>query len=86
MVYNESDFIKSIEESFKAYKEKGARSTAKLKPIHKFIAETLAKIWGDSFDVCYLGNKSKEFTVKGKYSKEFTVKGKYYDKDIDITR
>jgi hypothetical protein len=29
MIYKEPDFIKAIEQSFKAYKEKGARSTAK---------------------------------------------------------
>jgi hypothetical protein len=75
MIYNNKDFLKAIEDSFKAYKEKGARSTAKLKPIHKFVADTLANIWGNGFEVCYLGDDSKEATVEGKY----------YPKDIDIT-
>jgi len=75
MIYNEKDFIKAIEQSFKMYKLHGARSTAKLKPIHKFIAETLGKIWKNGFEICYLGDETKEVTVDGKY----------YPKDIDIT-
>jgi len=75
MIYSEKDFLKAITNSFKAYKEKGARSTAKLKPIHKFVADTLSKIWGKDFEICYLGNNTKEKTVEGKY----------YPKDIDIT-
>lgn len=75
MIYNEKDFLKAIEQSFKAYKEKGARSTAKLKPIHKFVAETLAKIWGNTFEIKYMGDTASEATVEGKY----------YPKDIDIT-
>ncbi|MDR0547375.1 MAG: hypothetical protein LBG77_07320 [Dysgonamonadaceae bacterium] len=75
MIYNEKDFLKAIEDSFAAYKEKGARSTAKLKPIHKFVAETLGKIWGNGFEIKYLGEETTEATVEGKY----------YPKDIDIT-
>ena len=75
MIYNEKEFLKAIEKSFQAYKEKGARSTAKLKPIHKFVADTLAKIWGNGFEICYLGDGVREKTVAGKY----------YPKDIDIT-
>jgi hypothetical protein len=75
MNYNEEIFLKAIEDSFKAYKEKGARSTAKLKPIHKFVADTLNKIWGDNFEIYYMGDTSKEATIEGKY----------YPKDIDIT-
>jgi len=75
MTYNENNFLKAIEQSFSAYKEKGARSTARLKPIHKFVAETLGEIWGNDFEICYLGDETKEATVNGKY----------YPKDIDIT-
>jgi len=75
MGYNENDFIKAIEQSFKMYKLHGARSTAKLKPIHKFIAETLAKIFGQDYDLHFMGDANKEMTVAGKY----------YPKDIDIT-
>ena len=75
MIYNEKDFLKAIEKSFQAYKEKWARSTAKLKPIHRFVADTLAKIWRNSFEICYLSDDTQEKTVEGKY----------YPKDIDIT-
>jgi hypothetical protein len=75
MIYNELEFVKAIEQSFKAYKEKGARSTAKLKPIHKFVAGILAKIWDKEFKIYYLGDDTKEATVEGKY----------YPKNIDIT-
>jgi hypothetical protein len=75
MIYNEKDFLEAIAKSFKAYKEKGARSTAKLKPIHYFVADTLKKIWGSHFEIHYLGNDIKEMEVEGKY----------YTKNIDIT-
>ncbi|MDR0560959.1 MAG: hypothetical protein LBG92_12410, partial [Prevotellaceae bacterium] len=45
------------------------------KPIHKFVAETLAKIWGNTFEIKYMGDTASEATVEGKY----------YPKDIDIT-
>jgi len=75
MKYNEQEFLKALEASFIAYKEHGARSTAKLKPIHKLIADTLANIWGKAYSIYFLGEESKEMTVEGKY----------YPKDIDIT-
>jgi len=74
-MYNEQNFLKAIEQSFAAYKEKGARSNAKLKPIYKFVADTLSDIWGDGFDLCYLADDNREKKVEGKY----------YPKDIDIT-
>ena len=75
MKYNEQKLIKALEASFKAYKELGARSTAKLKPLHKYLANILSKIWGKDYTVHFLGEESKEMTVEGKY----------YPKDIDIT-
>ena len=75
MIYNEKDFIKALEQSFKMYKLHGARSTAKLKPIHKFVADTLAKIFGKGFELHFMGDENREMTVEGKY----------YPKDIDIT-
>jgi hypothetical protein len=74
MVYSETNFLKAIESSFKAYKEKGARSTAKIKPVHKFVAETLEKIWGKGFEIRYLGEGVKEAAIEGKY----------YSKNVDI--
>jgi hypothetical protein len=43
-VYNEQSFMTAIEESFRQYKRYGARSTEKLKPIHKHVAETTGKV------------------------------------------
>jgi hypothetical protein len=75
MIYREIDFIKAVEQSFKMYKLYGARSTAKLKPIHKFVADTLAAIFGKNYKLHFIGEETKEMTVEGKY----------YPKDIDIT-
>jgi hypothetical protein len=74
-MYNEQEFIQSISDSFKKYKEYGARSNEKLKPIHTFLAQTLLKIFGSNYEYHFLGENSKELTVEGKY----------YPKDIDIT-
>ena len=75
MKYKEQELIKALESSFKAYKNYGARSTAKLKPLHKFLAETLEKVFGKGYSIHFLGEESKEMTIEGKY----------YPKDIDIT-
>ena len=74
-MYNEKDFIQAISASFKKYQEFGARSTQKLKPIHKFLADTLQTIFGEDYELHYLGSDTKERTVEGKY----------YPKDIDMT-
>jgi hypothetical protein len=75
MIYSETNFISAVEQSFKMYKLHGARSTAKLKPIHKFVADTLATIFGQTYTLHFIGDETKEMTVEGKY----------YPKDIDIT-
>jgi hypothetical protein len=77
-MFEERKFIAAVEESFRMYKEHGSRSNAKLKPIHRYFADVLKSIWGNGFNVHYMGT-----TPKG--AKEFTVAGKYYPKDIDIT-
>ena len=74
-MFNEKLFIVAVEESFRKYKERGARSTEKLKPIHRYFAEVLKFIWGSGFEVHYMGADAKELKVEGKY----------YPKDIDIT-
>ena len=80
MKYKEQEMIKALEASFKAYKEHGARSTAKLKKLHKYFANVLLEIWGNDFEVFYLGDKKL-----GDKTKEKKVEGKYYPKNIDIT-
>jgi hypothetical protein len=71
----EKGFLDALSHSFEMYKKHGARSNQKLKPLHKFIAETVQHTWGKGFEICYLGDASKEATIEGKY----------YSKDIDIT-
>jgi hypothetical protein len=73
-MFDEKSFITAVEESFRKYKERGARSTEKLKPIHRYFASVLKAIWGNGFETHYLGTDTKELTVTGKY----------YSKDIDI--
>jgi hypothetical protein len=75
MIYREKKFIKAFEQSFKMYKQHGARSTAKLKPIHKVIADSLAAIFDKTHKLHFIGDETKEMTVEGMY----------YPKDIDIT-
>ena len=74
MILDEPQFLKVIEESFRKYKEYGARSTQKLKSIHKFVAGVLSEIWGSDCGLHYMCDGNREFTVEGKY----------YPKDIDI--
>jgi hypothetical protein len=75
MKYNEKDFIKSVGQSFKMYQLHGARSTEKLKSIHKFVAGILSEIFGKAYQVHFIGFKTGEMTVEGKY----------YSKNVDIT-
>jgi len=77
---NHQKFLKALEFSFKAYKEHGARSTAKLKKLHRYFADVLLQIWGDGFQVYYLGDKAL-----GDKTKEKKIEGKYYDKNVDVT-
>ncbi len=78
----EEKFLEALTESFRIYRKlesikkgKGARSTKKLRPLHKFFGEFLTNVWGDEFEIAYLGDNTKEKTVFGKY----------YPKDIDIS-
>lgn len=73
-MYNETMLIKAIKKSFEKYKEYGARSTQKLIPIHKYMADTLKEIWGKKYEICYMDKNNREAKIKGKY----------YSKDIDI--
>ena len=72
---NKQDLCLAIGASFKAYQQSGARSTAKLIPLHQFIAESILSVWGEGYEVNYMGEGNKEQKVLGKY----------YPKDIDIT-
>ncbi len=74
-MYNKKNLLKSLSVSYQKYLEYGSRSTEKLKPIHKYVADTLKKICGETFQLHYMDNNNKEMKVSGKY----------YDKNIDIT-
>jgi len=74
-MFDEKSFIAAVEESFRMYKERGARSTEKLKPLHRYVADVMKSIWNGGFEVHYLGQDAKELKVTGKY----------YPKDIDVT-
>lgn len=66
----------AIQESFKKYKEHGARSPEKLFALHTYLGNTIQKIFGTEYAIKFkdrVGNKEKK------------VVGKYYDKDVDIT-
>ncbi|HOK35963.1 MAG TPA: hypothetical protein P5071_01840 [Paludibacteraceae bacterium] len=74
-MYNESLFLSAISESYKNFVEYGPRSNKKLIPLHTFVGETLQNIWGKDFELYFISESTKEFTVEGKY----------YPKAIDIT-
>jgi len=76
MKYKEQELIKVLEDSFKAYKEHGPQSPAKIKPLHKYLADVILDIWGNDFQVHYMGDD---------LSKEKKIAGKYNEKTIDIT-
>lgn len=73
-MYQESEFIASISESFAMYKKYGARSTQKLVPLHNYITSVLINIWGHKYNFAFMGENTREAKVEGKY----------YPKDIDI--
>ena len=74
-MYNQEELLSAIAESFKKYKEFGARSNEKIKPLHRAVSEILSAIWGKDFQIHYLGEDSKERKVEGQY----------YLKEIDLT-
>ncbi|MGC8579767.1 MAG: hypothetical protein ACP5MB_06890 [bacterium] len=71
----EKAFIGAINTSFEEYNKKGARSTAKLIPVHSFIAEYLYEQLGKDYKIYSQGFKRGE---------EYTIDGKYYPKKEDI--
>lgn len=58
-MYKEKELIEAISQSFKKYIEHGSRSTEKLKPINKFVAKTLQKIFGATYQIHFLGDETK---------------------------
>ena len=58
-MFDEKSFIVAVEESFRMYKEYGARSTEKLKPLHRYVADVMKSIWSSWFEVHYMGQDAK---------------------------
>ena len=54
MSYNEQTFLAAIQTSYIKYKEHGARSTEKLKPLHLFVADAVRMIWGSNAEIHYM--------------------------------
>ena len=75
MDYSEEDFMEEINKSFEAYNNKGARSNAKLKPVHSFIANYLYEKLDRNYRIYSQGFQE---------DKEYTIEGKYYRKREDI--
>ncbi|MCK5459694.1 hypothetical protein KAI52_01110 [Candidatus Parcubacteria bacterium] len=71
-----NNFFVAIKKSFAAYKKYGARSTKKLIPIHKFLAETILQNLNNHYSVKSLGVGD---------GKEFKFNGKYMPKNLDIS-
>lgn len=71
------EFLTAIYHSFKVFVDTGtSRSTAKLKPLHGFIANDIAERLGNEFSVMSQGYGS---------DREADIQGRYVDKMVDIT-
>lgn len=76
MMSNEK-FLEVITHSFEDYLRAGtSRSTAKLKPLHGYIAKDLANELGEDFIIQSQGYES---------GREGMINGRYYPKNVDIT-
>lgn len=71
----EEGFIEAINISFDEYNNKGARSTAKLKPVHSFIANYLHLKLNGNYEIYSQGFEE---------GREYQIDGKYYPKKEDI--
>lgn len=76
MPRSNDDFAKVIEKSFQAFLDTGSRSTQKLKPLHSAIAEDLAGMLGNQYEIVAQGYKE---------GKEKKIEGRYVSKAVDIT-
>ena len=71
------EFLTAITASFNSFLEKGtSRSTAKLEPLHGFIAKTVHNLLGIEYDIISKGYGD---------NKEASIQGRYVSKNVDIT-
>ena len=68
-----TSFLQAISESLAAYGIHGARSSKKLEPIHRWIAERTQTMLGEKYTVDSLGMNGEK-----------TLEGKYHPKRVDI--
>ncbi len=71
----QNQFLKAVNHSFAAYNEKGARSNAKLIPVHKFLSQIILSKIGKKFTIKSLGIGD---------GREAKFDGKYYPKKLDV--
>lgn len=69
-------FIQSLKEGYIKYLTVHARSSEKIVPMHKCIAQILKEKLGSEYTIKSMGVGD---------NKEFKFEGKYYEKDLDIT-
>jgi len=69
-------FIESLKEGYIKYLTVHARSSEKIVPMHRCIAQILKEKLGDEYIIKSMGIGD---------NKEFKFEGKYYEKDLDIT-
>ncbi len=72
----EKKFVESLKQGYIKYLTVHPRSTEKIMPMHKCIAEIIKERLGDEYHI-----KSKGIGD----GKEFKFEGKYYEKELDIT-
>jgi len=68
------DFLKTLDITFNAYNEHGARSNKKLIPIHSWISDVVNRRLNNEYTVNSLGAGGEK-----------KLSGKYYPKNLDIT-
>jgi len=68
------DFCKALSLTFSNYKEFGARSNKKLKPIHAWIGQEISKRLDKSYSVHWVDHPNED-----------TIEGKYLPKRVDIS-
>ncbi|MDD5862160.1 MAG: hypothetical protein PUD15_06315 [Prevotella sp.] len=72
-----SDFLNAVSKSFDRFLKSGtSRSTAKLKPLHGFIARDIANRLGEGYTIYSQGYGN---------DRESDIQGRYVDKMVDIT-
>ena len=72
---NEDDLIEAVKTSYQKYKNHGARSNEKLKPLHNFFSK-----------LTYETNNNLTInSISFGSNKEDKIEGKFYDKTVDIS-